>query len=161
MNIRDERSQERQAVYDVVSAAFGRTAEAELVDGLRRDSDCIVSLVAEENGAVVGHVSLSRMEAPFRALALAPVSVAPSRQRSGIGSVLIRTAIERARAEGWTAIFVLGDPGYYKRFGFDRKLAAGFSSPYAGAHFMALSLAPALPATSGVLRHARAFAATG
>jgi len=115
--------------------------------------------VAEEDGWIVGHVLLSRMDAPFRALALAPVSVIPTRQRSGVGSALIKEAANRARGEGWAAIFVLGDPNYYKRFGFDRQAAAGFTSPYAGHHFMVLKLSPSLPITTGELRHAPAFAA--
>lgn len=66
--------------------------------------------------------------------------------------------MNRARSEGWPAIFVLGDPNYYERFGFDRKAAAGFMSPYVGPHFMVLKLSPSLPDTTGELRHAPAFA---
>jgi len=66
--------------------------------------------------------------------------------------------VNRARSEGWPAIFVLGDPNYYERFGFDRKAAAGFMSPYVGPHFMVLKLSPSLPDTTGELRHAPAFA---
>ena len=157
IEIRDERASDAEGVYRVVSAAFGRPDEAELVEELRRAGDCVVSLVAEEDGEIAGHVLLSRMEAPFRALALAPVSVVPTRQRRGIGSALIRSAVERARKEGWEAIFVLGEPGYYGRFGFDAAAAAGFTSPYAGEHFMVLALGTALPASTGELRHAKAF----
>lgn len=67
--------------------------------------------------------------------------------------------MNRARNEGWAAIFVLGNPSYYKRFGFDREAAAAFMSPYAGPHFMMLKLSPSLTATNGELRHAPAFAA--
>jgi len=98
------------------------------------------------------------MDAPFPALALAPVSVIPARQRGGIGSLLIKEAVNRARTKGWAAIFVLGDPNYYERFGFNRDEAMGFTSPYAGHHFMVLKLSPSLPST-GDLRHAPAFAA--
>jgi putative acetyltransferase len=99
------------------------------------------------------------MDAPFPAGALAPVAVAPTRQRCGIGSALITRAAIRARSEGWAAIFVLGNPSYYERFGFDREAAAGFTSPYVGPHFMVLKLWPSLAVTSGELRHAPAFAA--
>ncbi|MGA8110006.1 MAG: N-acetyltransferase, partial [Acidobacteriaceae bacterium] len=139
--------------------AFGRPAEAELVKKLREAGDSVLSLVALENSQIVGHILLSRMDAPFRALALAPVSVIPTRQRSGIGSALVTSAVSRARSEGWAAIFVLGDPHYYERFGFEREAAAGFTSPYAGRHFMVLRLSPPLPVTTGELRHAAAFAA--
>jgi putative acetyltransferase len=159
LNVRDESQDDRKAVYQVVSAAFGRSAEAELVAELRRSADSVVSLVAENERQIVGHVMLSKMGAPFPALALAPLSVAPGRQRRGIGSSLVGSAVKRARGEGWAAIFVLGDPNYYERFGFEREAAAGFTSPYAGRHFMMLALSPSLRASSGELHYAPAFAA--
>lgn len=146
MHIRDESPRDRQSVYQVVSSAFGQPAEAELVDRLRAAGDSVISLVAEEDGQIVGHVMLSRMEAPFPALALAPLSVVPGRQRCGIGSALIQKAVNRARSQGWAAIFVLGDPKYYERFDFERDAAAHFHSPYAGPHFMILRLSSSLTA---------------
>lgn len=157
IDVRDETPRDWKAVYQVVSSAFGQSVEAELVEKLRQTGESAISLVAEEDGQIVGHVLLSKMDAPFPALALAPVSVIPTRQRLGIGSVLVNRAVNRARQEGWAAIFVLGDPDYYARFGFNRATAAGFTSPYAGPHFMALTLSPSLPATAGELRHASAF----
>jgi putative acetyltransferase len=159
IEIRDETQHDWKAVYQVISSAFGRSAEAELAEELRRAGDTVVSLVAEEDGQIVGHVLLSKMGAPFPALALAPVSVIPAKQRHGIGSALIKRAVDRARSEGWAAIFVLGDPNYYERFNFDTEAAAGFTSPYAGRHFMVLKLLQPLPVTSGELCHAQAFAA--
>ena len=159
VRIRDEAPQDRKAVYEAVSSAFGRSDEAELVEQLREDGDSVVSLVAEEDGRIAGHVLLSGMDAPFPALALAPVSVIPARQRRGIGSALIKEAVRRARDEGFAAIFVLGDPNYYERFGFDKDAAAGFTSPYAGDHFMVLKLTPSLLVSRGKLCHAPAFAA--
>lgn len=159
IDVRDENPRDWKAVYQVVSSAFGRVAEAELVKELREAGDSVVSLVADEDGQIVGHVLLSKMDAPFPALALAPVSVIPTRQRSGIGSALVKRVVNRARSEGWAAIFVLGDPNYYERFGFDREAAAGFTSPYAGRHFMVLKLSSSLPASTGELCHAPAFVA--
>jgi putative acetyltransferase len=159
LSIRDESPDDWKAVYEVVSSAFGQSAEAELVKELRETRHGVVSLVAEEDGQIVGHVQLSRMDAPFPALALAPVSVIPARQRRGIGSSLIKKAVNRAHSEDWAAIFVLGDPNYYERFGFDRHAATGFTSPYAGPYFMILKLSPSLSATTGELRHAPPFAA--
>ena len=159
IHVRDESPGDWKAIYQVVSSAFGRLSEAELVGALREADDSIVSLVADDDGQIIGYVLLSKMDAPFSALALAPVSVIPPRQRSGIGSALIKRAVSKARDEGWAAIFVLGNPNYYKRFGFDQEAAAGFTSPYAGRHFMVLKLSPSLPATTGALRHAPAFAA--
>ena len=159
IDFRDETPHDWKAVTEVVSSAFGQLAEAELVNELRKAGDRVVSMVADEDGQIVGHVLLSRMDAPFPALALAPASVIPTRQRSCIGSALVKRAVESARNKGWAALFVLGDPHYYERFGFDREAAAGFSSPYAGPHFMVLSLVASLPVTTGELRHAPAFAA--
>jgi putative acetyltransferase len=99
------------------------------------------------------------MEAPFRALALAPLSVDPGAQGRGVGSALVREALRVARRSGWAGVFVLGAPAYYRRFGFDATTAAGFLSPYAGEHFMALILADGPAAHSGRLRHAPAFGA--
>jgi putative acetyltransferase len=159
LHVRDESPGDWQNVYQVVSSAFGQSTEAELVRELREAGDSVVSLVADEDGQIVGHVLLSRMDAPFPALALAPLSVIPTRQRNGIGSALVTRALSSVRGKGWAAIFVLGDPKYYERFGFDTEAAAGFTSPYAGSHFMVLSLSPSLPTTTGELRHAPAFAA--
>jgi putative acetyltransferase len=158
MEIRNERAADAAAIAGVVTAAFGRPEEARLVERLRRDGDVEISLVGVEGDLVVGHVLLSRLRAPFAALGLAPVSVAPDLQRRGVGGALIRAALARAAAEGWGGVFVLGDPDYYGRFGFDAGAARGFASPYAGRHFMALALDGALPATSGVVAYPTAFA---
>lgn len=148
---------DRAAVRATIEAAFARADEADLVDRLREDGDAEVSLVAVEGGEIVGHVLFSRMKAPFRALCLAPVAVVPTRQRTGIGGRLIRAGLERARVAGWQGVFVLGDPGYYRRFGFDPALAGGFVSPYAGPHLMALALGPVLPVSGGEIEYAPAF----
>lgn len=159
--IRDEQPEDVAAIHAVVTAAFGQPAEADLVDQLRVDGDSVISLVTVENGLIVGHVLFSKMSAPFRALALAPVSVLPDRQNGGIGSQLIRAGLERAEQDDWLAVFVLGEPEYYGRFGFDPALAAGFTSPYAGPYFIARALNGSLPATEGKIDHAPAFAALG
>ncbi len=157
--IRDQAPADRDAVRDVITAAFGQPDEADLVDRLGSDGDSVISLVAADGPAVVGHVLFSRMTAPFRALALAPVSVLPARQRTGIGSRLVRAGLERASEDGWQGVFVVGDPAWYSRFGFDAALAEGFETPYAGPYLMVLPLDGALPAETGRIGHASAFAA--
>jgi putative acetyltransferase len=159
IDFRDERPDDQKAIFHVTSCAFGQLDEAQLINQLREGGDIVISLVAEEDGQIVGHVLLSRLAAPFPALALAPVSVIPTRQRRGIGSGLIERAVDQARADDWAAIFVLGDPDYYERFGFSSGAATGFKSPYAGRHFMILKLWPLLPAITGELRYAPAFGA--
>jgi putative acetyltransferase len=157
VTVRPERADDIAAIDTVIVRAFGRDDEARLVAQLRRDGDATISLVAVAGDAVIGHVLLSPMAAPFRALGLAPVSVAPAHQKQGIGAALVNAAIGQARQDGWSAIFELGDPTYYGRFGFRADLAAGFSSPYAGPHFMVLPLANALPVASGIVSYAAAF----
>jgi len=157
-NIRPETPSDRAAVHAVVASAFGQPDEADLVEQLQADGDVVVSLVAEAGGDIVGHILLSAMRAPFRALGLAPVSVIPARQGTGVGSALIGEAIRLAREAGYAAIFVLGDQAYYGRFGFDVDAARGFTSPYAGDHFAVLALEP-LSVTTGAVDYAPAFAA--
>ncbi len=159
--IRPEEPADLSAIHAVVEAAFPTSAEARLVDRLRVDRDSEISLVAVDDAVIVGHVLFSRMTAGLRALGLGPVAVSPDRQRSGVGSLLIRRGLAHAEADGWEIVFVLGDPAYYRRFGFDPALARGFTSPYAGPHFMALGLASVLPGLSGKVNYAAAFAALG
>lgn len=157
MIVRHERTSDRAAVHALVEAAFGRRDEADLVDRLREDGSVVLSLVAVDDNFIVGHVLLTRMEAPFTAVGLAPLAVRPDRQRAGIGTQLVGVALDRVRAAGWQAVFVLGDPGYYRRFGFDPALARGFSSPYAGPHLMVLALTGTLPVGAGAIAYARPF----
>ena len=159
MIVREEELQDRAAIHDVVRAAFGQAAEAVLVDQLRADGDSVISLVAVDHARIIGHVMLSKMKAPFNALGLAPVSVQPNRQRSGVGSSLVREALTRAQRGSWDAVFVLGDPGFYGRFEFDPEPASGFSSSYAGPHFMVLAMKNSLPTATGRIDYAPAFAA--
>ncbi|MCB4768866.1 N-acetyltransferase [Ancylobacter sp. Lp-2] len=158
MLIRDEKTREGAAIHALLRDSFDGPDEADLVTRLREAGDATLSLVAEDDGEIVGHVLLSPIAAAFPALALAPLAVDADRRAHGIGAALVRTAIARAEAMGWRALFVLGDPAYYRRFGFSTEQAAGFSSPYAGPHFMALPLGGDLPTTAGALRHAPAFA---
>jgi putative acetyltransferase len=152
------------AIRAVHLAAFPTPAEADLVARLHEDFDSEISLVAEQGGAIVGHVMLSRMDVSgdgraFRALGLGPVGVLPGAQGSGVGSALIRAALAIAGALGEELVFVLGEPDYYRRFGFSAEAAAPFDSPYAGPYFMALWLRPdPAPPARGSAAYARAFA---
>jgi putative acetyltransferase len=158
VTIRPAEPGDAAAIRRVLMAAFPTSAEADLVEALTRDGDAIVSLVAEREGEMVGHVMLSRMRHPRRAVGLGPVGVVPGFQGGGIGARLIEAALGIARATGEEIVFVLGEPDYYRRFGFSTQAAAPFASPYAGPYFMALTLKPgfALPA-EGEAAYARAF----
>ena len=145
-----ERPSDPAAIRAGVETAFPTPAEALLVETLRDAGDAVVSAVAVEHGAVLGHVMLSKMTGPFPMVGLAPVAVLPARQNQLIGSRLVTYALDLARSDGWLAVFVLGRPRYYARF--------GFQSPYAGANFMALALVCDLPICSGKFDYASAFA---
>lgn len=161
MIIRKEHPSDAAAIHALVAAAFKRDLEAALVDRLRKDGDVEISLVAIERGEIVGHVLLSRARAELRALALGPLAVHPTHQRRGIGSALVSEALQQAAAAFWEIVFLLGDPKFYERFGFDLALASGFSSPYAGAHFMACALSKTLRTRSGKVEFPPAFAKLG
>jgi len=147
MHIRSEVAADIPAIRELIAEAFGQHQEAELFDRLRHDGDLIVSLVAEDDTALIGHVAFANLRSPPAALALAPVSVLPQRQRQGVGSALIRHGLAEAAAKGYGLSFVVGEPSYYQRFGFSLATAAPYPSPYAGPYFMATSLggAPAMP----------------
>jgi putative acetyltransferase len=161
MRLRAELPSDRDGIRKLLRLRFPAPAEAELVDRLRADGEVAISLIAEESDGIMGHVLFSRMSAPFPALGLAPVAVDPAWRRQGIAARLIEDGLAKARDTGWRAVFVLGDPAYYRRFGFDVGLAAGFSSPYAGPHFMVRALTDALPALAGSVDYPKAFAALG
>ena len=165
--VRPETDGDAEAIRAVHLAAFPTSAEADLVTRLHEDFDSEISLVAEQEGEIVGHVMLSRMSVSIgsqavRALGLAPVGVVPGTQGSGVGSKLIRSALGIAGALGEEVVFVLGEPEYYSRFGFSAEAAAPFASPYAGPYFMALWLrANAGPPAAGKADYAPAFARLG
>jgi putative acetyltransferase len=136
--IRSETTDDHDAVREIHRLAFGRAAEAKLVDDLRQSGDAVISLVAKRDSRVIGHVLFSELKAPMKALGLAPVAVHPSFQKERGGTALIREGLDQAKQDGWRCVFVLGDPAYYGRFGFRVESAKAYSSPYSGDHFMAL-----------------------
>ncbi len=137
--IRQEHPCDQGAIAAIHRTALGED-EAALVDALRQSRDAVISLVAGRRSAVVGHLLFSRLRAPMRALALAPLSVLPDYQRQGIGSDLVKTGLDLAAKDGWEAVFVLGEPAFYGRFGFDLEAARAFCSPYSGGGFMVCQL---------------------
>lgn len=146
--IRNEAGHDHHAIHDLLCRAFGSDAEAALVANLRDTKDLTLSLVADANGVILGHVALSSIMADRPALALAPVAVDPRIQNCGIGSALIRAAMEQFSDH---LIVVLGDPVYYSRFGFR---PVEWDSPFAGPSLLAAG--PDLPAGLRIA-HAAAF----
>ncbi|MEH3039974.1 MAG: N-acetyltransferase [Sphingomonas paucimobilis] len=155
------------AVDALLRTCFPRDEEARLVQQLAIDGDLVLVLVAEDDGAVVGTIAGSRMQVTadtreIAAVAIAPLAVAKAARGQGVGEALVAAAIAHLRSAGAELAFVLGDPAYYGRFGFDATTARGFHSPYAGEYFLGIRLndGPCVH-TPGAASHARAFAALG
>jgi putative acetyltransferase len=165
VNIRPEQPQDAPAIDAVNRAAFGQPAEAMLVAELREQASPLVSLVADEEGAIVGHVLFSPValsgHAEARIMGLAPMAVMPAMQRRGIGSTLARAGLDACTRLGFDAVVVLGHAQYYPRFGFRQASAFGLRCEYnvPDEVFMALELAPGrLTGKSGTIRYHAAFA---
>ena len=124
--VRTELPEDVAEIRRVNELAFGRPAEANLVEALRTNGKSSLSLVAVEDNRVVGHILLSpvtvgsaeQADSTFRAVGLAPMAVLPERQRCCIGSALVLTALYGARKAGYDCVVVLGHAKYYPRFGF-------------------------------------------
>lgn len=166
MILRPEEERDHPAVYHVNELAFGQPAEARLVDALRRGAEFYISLVAEDDGEIVGHIFFSpvRIESGddfFIALGLAPMAVHPKHQRKGIGSELVRDGLRRCRENGYPVVVVLGHPEFYPRFGFVPSAPLGITSEYDVPEevFMVAELEPgALAGRSGLVKYRPEFA---
>jgi len=164
VTIREETSGDIAAVYRVNEQAFDTKSEAELVDLLRARGKAVVSLVAENDGEIVGHilfspVSIEPPRANWNALGLAPVAVLPDYQMQGIGKALVNKGLERCRDLGVELVFVLGHPAYYPKFSFQKASLYSFANEYqADEAFMVIELqAGALPQYSGLVKYAPEF----
>jgi putative acetyltransferase len=164
MQIRVEKECDREAVRAVNISAFETTSEADLVDALRQQAHPIISLVAEENGEVVGHILFSPVslsgQPNLKVMGLAPMAVAPSQQKKGTGSALVQSGLDHCRKLGFVAVVVLGHPQYYPRFGFSPASQFGVDSEYdvPDEVFMAMELQPdALSGIIGTVRYHSAF----
>jgi len=161
--IRREQANDDRAVRAVNEAAFGRSDEADLVDRLRQEGAVLASFVAEQERRIVGHVLFSRIlidaaNEPVLSVALAPLAVLPAVQRRGIGSRLIRSGLDWLRTRGERSVLVLGDPQFYRRFGFSTARARLLATPFPAEAFMALELVPgALDGVRGAVRYPAAF----
>ena len=126
MKIRDEIPGDEATIHELTKIAFAAVemsdgSEPRIVDGLRKNGDLTLSLVALSDDQIVGHIAFSPVEiseASGQWYGLGPVSVHPEHQRAGIGRQLIATGLERLRSLNAAGCVLLGDPGYYSRFGF-------------------------------------------
>jgi len=167
LTIRPERASDITAIHALTEAAFRNAphsshTEQFIVNALRQAGALHLSLVAQEAGIVVGHVAASPVAVSDGSplwYGLAPLSVAPGRQRQGIGSLLMAAALRQLKDSGAAGCVLLGDPAYYARFGFrpvPGLVLAGVPPEY----FQALALTSAAMPQGGVTFHA-AFDATG
>ena len=132
MVIRPESPDDHDAIRGVVAAAFGSETEAALVDRIRASPEYVpeTALVAEVDGAIVGHVMISRAlirnDGGDRPISmLSPLAVLPDRQRAGIGGALVRAALDVADARGEPVVILEGSPVYYGRLGFEHSVRYG------------------------------------
>src|SRR5229473_5179817 len=166
MTIRPERPEDASRVRHVNELAFGQSAEADLVERLRQACTDSLSLVAEDDDAVVGHILFTSVvvESAGRrvlGMGLAPMAVLPDRQRQGIGSQLVRRGLDILRERGCAFVVVVGHPEYYPRFGFETASVHGLASQWEGvpdAAFMVLVLdVHAMAGVSGVAKYREEF----
>ena len=162
--IRSEEEKDRTAVHALNVAAFETPTEADLVDALRRQVRPLVSLVAEDDQSVVGHIMFSpvslKRHPDAKIMGLAPMAVAPNHQRKGIGSALVQAGIEHCKRLGIGAVVVLGHTTYYPRFGFCPATFLGIGCEYDVPEgvFMTLELQPGyLQGKSGTVQYHKAF----
>ena len=163
--IREEQPSDAAAIRRVILEAFDGPAEADLVHKLRANGKFRLSLVAELNGQVVGHilftvVAIEDADPSPRTLGLAPLAVLSEFQRKGIGSALMRSSLERCCDMGHDAIIAVGHPEYYPKFGFlpasRYRLRCEYDVPEDV--FMALELrAGALQGIRGLVRYQPEF----
>lgn len=136
--IAEEQAGDIEAIHYVNVAAFEGGGEAKVVDQLRESCDDFISLAAKVNGKVVGHILFTPVRIiqhddwSVLGMGLAPLAVLPEFQGVGIGSSLCKQGLQRIEAAGHPFVIVLGDPGYYSRFGFERASKHGITSSFEG-----------------------------
>ncbi|BAY41028.1 GCN5-related N-acetyltransferase [Nostoc sp. NIES-2111] len=136
MNIRPETTVDYLAIAEVNNLAFGRENESQLIAKIRLSDFYIpeLSLVAEVDNVIVGHILFSYIELfgeeKLQVLGLAPMAVHPQFQKQGIGSALITAGLTKAESRGESLVIVLGHPQFYSRFGFVPSVNYGIKSPF-------------------------------
>ena len=122
IRIRNEKSEDIPLIASLLKKSFKRDEEAKLADRLRRACVDHLSLVADENGAIVGHIMFSPVQIQnnraVKGMGLAPMAVLPGHQGRGIGTQLVKTGLRILAEKGCPFVIVLGHPDYYPRFGF-------------------------------------------
>ncbi|MGE7880385.1 GNAT family N-acetyltransferase [Bacillus sp. NPDC094077] len=172
VTIRQEQKNDYRKTEEVVKEAFlheefSDKKEHELVKRIRECDAFIPELsIVAVDGEIVGHIMLSKItiekgDTSVDSLSLAPVSVAPSHQKKGIGGKLIASALEKAKELGYGSVVVLGHPEYYPKFGFKKASKWNIKAPFEVPDevFMAMELREnAFEGVEGIVQYSSAFA---
>jgi putative acetyltransferase len=167
ITIRAEKKEDIAQITTINREAFNGEAEAKLIQ-LIRESDYFLpnlSLVAEVDGKVVGHILFSEISIETNSgvvptLALAPMAVLPTYQKKGIGSLLVKEGLKRCQQQGHASVIVLGHANFYPKFGFVKASLKGIKPPFPvqDEAFMAYEVVPdALKGISGTVKYSKPF----
>jgi putative acetyltransferase len=166
MSVRPETEADHDAVRAINRAAFDDGPEPALVDALRASCPGHLSLVAEDEGRVIGHilftpVVIGPVEDGIEGMGLGPMAVLPECRGIGVGSALVRRGLELLRDRSCPFVVVVGHPGYYPRFGFEMASVHGLESQWEGvpdeAFMVRIVDRDALPAEGGIARYRDEF----
>jgi putative acetyltransferase len=166
MLIRQEGRTDYRRIRELNDAAFGGSEESQLIDNLRTEGQVLLSLIAEDQGDLIGHILFSRIQIEDRAgggaatpvVALAPMCVSSVHQKKGVGGALIHQGLRILKQRGEKAVFVVGHKRYYPKFGFSSDLASRFECEYSGDSFFALELQPGwMEGKSGTVAYPESF----
>lgn len=163
--LRNEQDQDVDSIFKLTESAFKNAEHTDhteqfIVNALRKMQQLTLSMVAEHDQQIIGHVAISPVEISSGAsdwYGLGPISVAPEYQQQGVGSALMRTVLEQLKQLGAAGCVVLGDPTYYSKFGFNvipNLTLANVPAEY----FQALSFDQTFP--QGEVKYSPAFTAT-
>ncbi len=164
--IRTETTDDHEVVHQINQRAFNAEGEARIVANLRNNCDGIISLVAQLDDRVVGHILFSPVRIEdgdkiLHGMGLAPMAVLPEYQHQGIGKQLIEEGLSRIKQTDCPFVIVLGHPEYYPKFGFQRAADYGLKPQWDGIPdevFMLLVLnKDALTNVSGVVYYRDEF----
>ncbi len=162
-NVRPSTPADDGPIHELCCEAFGGEDEARLVTLLAEQGFARLSLVAENEGQVIGFIvfselSIEREGKSIPGLALAPLAVRRAHQGRGVGSMLVDHGLKACREIAHSIVIVLGHPAYYSRFGFSIASAQALQSKYSGPSFMALALTPgALDGIAGLVKYPPPF----
>ena len=165
--IRREIPDDIPEIHELNIEAFDGPGEARVVDQLRKSCDPFLSIVAEVNGQVVGHILftpvrlVSDQGATLLGMGLAPLAVNPEFQNQGIGSILCKAGLEEMQTSGTPFVVVLGHPKYYPRFGFEPAanfdLRCGYEGVPEEAFMIKIFQPQKLEGLSGVIYYRKEF----